>query len=169
MFPLAARERHRFGRRQRRPYRETLQATGFYVGRIVIATAGFAPMPPFSLPGYPGGHYSDGHRMRFPRHGGIYQSDGGIFQTQNPSRTPPPADVRIRAREPGGPRSLAHRLDEFRSAIPRSGWSPPEPVSASPTRPEYFDCPIRGNELSSNGNQCLNWLSHLSGQAQPHA
>jgi hypothetical protein len=24
---------------------------------------------------------------------------------------------------------------EFRPAIPRSGWSPPEPVSASPTRP----------------------------------
>ena len=36
-------------------YRETLQATGFYVGRIVIATVGFAPMPPFRLPGYPGG------------------------------------------------------------------------------------------------------------------
>jgi hypothetical protein len=28
-------------------YRETLQATGFYVGRVVIATAGFAPIPPF--------------------------------------------------------------------------------------------------------------------------
>jgi putative transposase len=29
-------------------YRETLQATGFYVGRVVIATTEFAPMPPLS-------------------------------------------------------------------------------------------------------------------------
>lgn len=27
-------------------YRETLQATGFYVGRVFIATTEFAPMPP---------------------------------------------------------------------------------------------------------------------------
>jgi hypothetical protein len=33
----------------------------------------------------------------------------------------------------GGPRP-AHRLDEFRPAIPRSGCSPAEPVSASPAR-----------------------------------
>ena len=32
-------------------------------------------MPPFHLPGYPGGHHSDGPRMRFPRHDGIYRSD----------------------------------------------------------------------------------------------
>ena len=32
---------------------------------------------------------------------------------------------------PGETRS-AHRPDEFRPANPRSGWSPPEPVSASP-------------------------------------
>jgi hypothetical protein len=36
-------------------YRETLQATGCYVGRVVIATAAFAPIPPFHLPVYPGG------------------------------------------------------------------------------------------------------------------
>jgi hypothetical protein len=30
----------------------------------------------------------------------------------------------------------------------------------------YFRCRIEGNDLPSNGNQCLNWLSHLSGQAQ---
>ena len=46
-------------------YRETLQATGCYVGRIVIATAEFAPMPPLHLPGYPGGIISDGHRDAF--------------------------------------------------------------------------------------------------------
>jgi hypothetical protein len=82
-------------------YRETLQATGCYVGRVLIATAGFAPMPP-SVPGYPGGYYSDGHRMRFLRHDGIYQSDVGILKPTNPSRTPPPADVRARVRERAG-------------------------------------------------------------------
>ena len=83
-------------------YRETLQATGFYLGRVVIATAGFAPMPPFLVPGYPGGNHSDGHRMRFPRHRGIYQSDVGSLKFQNPSRTPPPADAQARARERAG-------------------------------------------------------------------
>jgi len=49
-----------------------------------------------------------------------------------------------RSRFPVGPvpgyrtRRKEHALsivrDEFRPAIPRSGWSPPEPVSASPTR-----------------------------------
>jgi len=46
-------------------YRETLQATGSYMGRVVIATAEFAPMPPLHLPGYPGGLISDGHRDAF--------------------------------------------------------------------------------------------------------
>jgi len=32
--------------------------------------------------------------------------------------------------------ALAHRPDEFRPAIPWSGWSPPEPVSVSPAGPE---------------------------------
>lgn len=53
-------------------YRETLQATGFYVGRVVIATAEFTPMPP-SEPGYPGGTISTAIGMRFRRHGGIYR------------------------------------------------------------------------------------------------
>ena len=57
-------------------------------------------------------------------------------------------------------------LDEFRPAIPRSGWSPPEPVSASPTRPEssagFHSC----QHLSLNSNQCLNWLSQPRGP--PH-
>jgi hypothetical protein len=55
--------------------RETLQATGFYMGRVVIATAEFAPMPPFHLPGYPGGLYPTAIGMRFRRHDGIYRSD----------------------------------------------------------------------------------------------
>ncbi len=45
--------------------RETLQATGFYMGRVVIATAEFAPMPPLHLPGLPRRFHSDGHRDAF--------------------------------------------------------------------------------------------------------
>jgi hypothetical protein len=100
-FAIAASRRRSFGGSKGALYRETLQATGFYVGRVVIATAEFAPMPPF-VPGYPGGHHSDGHRMRFPRHDGIYQSDVGFLKPQNPSRTPPPADAPARARERAG-------------------------------------------------------------------
>ena len=117
-------------------YRETLQATGCDVGRVVIATAEFAPML-HALPVYPGGNRSDGHRMRFLRHDGIFQSDGGSLKTQKPepdtaSRRCPISGPRTRRED----HALAHRLDEFRPAIPRSGWSPPEPVSASPTRSE---------------------------------
>jgi hypothetical protein len=53
-FAIAALRRHSFGGSKGALYRETLQVTGFYVGRIVIATAECAPMPPF-VPGYPGG------------------------------------------------------------------------------------------------------------------
>ena len=101
-FAFAACQRLSCGGGKDALYRETLQATGCYVGRVVIATAEFAPMPPFHLPGCPGGHYSDGHRMRFLRHGGIYQSDGGFLKSKDPSRTPPPADIRARARERAG-------------------------------------------------------------------
>jgi len=86
-------------------YRETPQATGFYVGRVVIATAEFAPMPPSYLPGYPGGHHSDGHRMRFRRHLGIYQSDGGFkTQTRAGHRLPPMSGLESE-NAPGGSRS----------------------------------------------------------------
>src|ERR1041385_7747612 len=40
---------------------------------------------------------------------------------------------------PEGTRSFSSSADEFRPAIPRSGWSPPEPVSASPARSDYQD------------------------------
>jgi hypothetical protein len=73
-------------------YRETLQATGFHVGRVVIATAEFTPMPPF-VPGYPGAFNPDGHRIAFLRHHGIYPSDVGAFENPNPSPTSPPANV----------------------------------------------------------------------------
>jgi hypothetical protein len=65
---------------------------------------------------------------------GIYQSDGGAL---NQTWTGPTASRQWSQPKPenasGGPRS-PHRPDEFRPAIPRSGWSPPEPVSASPAR-----------------------------------
>ena len=64
-FTLAACQRCGFGGRQRRPLQETLQATGCYVGRVVIATAVFAPIPPFHLPVYPGGVNPTAIGMRF--------------------------------------------------------------------------------------------------------
>lgn len=100
-FVIAAYRRCSFGGSKGALYRETLQATGCYVGRVVIATAEFAPMPP-SVPGYPGGNDSDGRRMRFLRQGGIYQSDVGSLNPNHPNRTSPPADVRVRARERAG-------------------------------------------------------------------
>ena len=39
-------------------------------------------MPRLHLPGYPGRFDSDGHRMRFRRHDGIYQSDVGSLKTK---------------------------------------------------------------------------------------
>src|SRR6185369_16760552 len=42
---------------------------------------------------------------------------------------------------PGGTRPFSSSADEFRPAIPRSGWSPPEPVSASPARTDYHALP----------------------------
>jgi hypothetical protein len=82
-------------------YRETLQATGSYVVRIVIASAEFAPMPP-RLPGYPGGQFPTAIGMRFLRHRGIYQSDVGLCKNPNPSWTSPPANIQTRARERAG-------------------------------------------------------------------
>ena len=70
------------------------------MGRVVIASAEFAPMPPF-LPGYPGGLIPMAIGMRFRGHHEIYQSDGGLFSNPHSSSTLPPV-----------------RLDEFRSAIP---------------------------------------------------
>jgi hypothetical protein len=50
-FAIAACQQ--FWRKQSALYRETLQATGFYVGRVVIATTEFAPMLPL-LPDHSG-------------------------------------------------------------------------------------------------------------------
>ena len=99
---LTACQRLSFGGGKGALYRETLQATGFDMGRVVIATAEFAPMPPSHLPGYPGGDHSDGHRDAFWEAWRNLSIRWGIFQSKNPSRTPPPADARSRARERAG-------------------------------------------------------------------
>ena len=75
-FVIAALRRRSFGGSKGALYRETLQATGFHMGRVVIATAEFAPMPPLYR-ATPAVH-SDGHRIAFLRHHGIYQSDVGF-------------------------------------------------------------------------------------------
>jgi hypothetical protein len=86
-------------------YRETLQATGFYVGRVVIATAEFAPMPP-SVPGYPGGSTPTAIGMRF---GGIAESINPMWaltknQTRAGHRLPPMSRLEPE-NAPGGSRS----------------------------------------------------------------
>ena len=53
-FVITAYRRCSFGGSKDALYRETLQATGCYVGRVVIATAEFAPMLPV-FTSYPGG------------------------------------------------------------------------------------------------------------------
>ena len=69
--------------------RETLQTTGFYVGRIVIVPREFAPIPhtPARLP------IPMAIRMRFQRHDGIYRSDVVLTTKIKPwgGTVPPPA------------------------------------------------------------------------------
>ena len=80
-FALAACRRHSFGGSKGALYRETLQATGFHVGRVVIATAEFAPMPPLHLPGYPGGFTPTAIGMRFQ---GMTESIGPMWPNTKP-------------------------------------------------------------------------------------
>ena len=66
------------------------------------------------------------------------------IKTKSWTGTRPPPAGRPRPRQknvPGGSRSFSSSADEFRPAIPRSGWSPPEPVSASPARTDYHALP----------------------------
>jgi hypothetical protein len=116
-FAIAAPQRRNFGGSKGALYRETLQATGFYMGRVVIATAEFAPMPP-SIPGYPGGNIPTAIGMRFLRHGGIYRSD--VVQNQKPNpedgTVPPPAgQPRTQVKERAG------RITLFSSSAMSSG------------------------------------------------
>ncbi len=77
--------------------------------------------------------------MRFLRHDGIYRSDVSLLLI-NPVQM---LASRWSAPLPGYSGRAGRNLhvlpivrDEFRPANPRSGWSPPEPVSASPASPE---------------------------------
>ena len=119
-FTMTACWRPCFGGSKGALYREILQATGFYVGRVVIATAGFAPMPPSALPGYPGGIIPTAIGMRFRRHGGIYRSDVVQGKTQKPNpgdgTGPPPASQpRPQVKERAG------RITPFSSSAMSSG------------------------------------------------
>ena len=80
----------------------------------------------------------------FLRHDGIFRPDVVSRQNQNQSQSQNRQHLRVGVPPPVGRHpSLSKRTrrkeralpivhDEFRPAIPRSGWSPPEPVSASP-------------------------------------
>jgi hypothetical protein len=141
-FALAACRRRGFGGRQRRPLQGNPASDRMLRGpgcnrhsRVCVDTS-----VPFAE--LPRRFHSNGHRDAFSRHDGIYRSDVVQNQTHKPNPgngiLPPPVG---RPRAPGKrTRREDHALlivrDEFRPAIPRSGWSPPEPVSASPTRPE---------------------------------
>ena len=84
-------------------YRETLKATGFYVGRIVIATAEFAPMPYFA--GYPGGRIPTAIGYVFP---GMTESFNpiGDFKRQTRARHRLPPMSRLEPEKaPGGSHS----------------------------------------------------------------
>jgi hypothetical protein len=119
-FVIAACRRRSCGGSKGALYRETLQATGCYEGRVVIATAEFAPMPPSTFTGLPRRFHSDGHRLRFRRHGGIYRSDVVQGKTQEPNlgngTEPPPAgQPRTQAKERAG------RITPFSSSAMSSG------------------------------------------------
>lgn len=93
--------------------RETLQTTGFYVGRIVIVPREFAPMShapaglllPMAI------------RMRFLRHDGIYRSDVVRSKTKPWGGTVPPPDGRPRAQV----KERAGRITLFSSSAMSSG------------------------------------------------
>ena len=98
---VAAYRRRSCGEGKGALYRETLQATGCYVGRIVIATAEFAPMPPLHLPGYPGGLFRRPSGCVF---GGMTESIGPMwFNTKPKNQTPGtgPTASRRSAPQPG--------------------------------------------------------------------
>jgi hypothetical protein len=95
--------------------RETLQTTGFYVGRIVIVPGEFAPIlhVPAGLP------IPMGIRMRFLRHDGIYRSD--VVQNKTKTKpwggTVPPPAGRPRAQV----KERAGRIALFSSSAMSSG------------------------------------------------
>lgn len=87
-----------------------------------------------------------GAQYAFLRHGGIFLVRWGPKTKKpnpgsRPNRLPLVGPEPRQKNAPGGTRSFSSSADEFRPAIPRSGWSPPEPVSASPARTDYHALP----------------------------
>ena len=93
--------------------RETLQTTGCYMGRVVIVTREFAPIPhiPAGLP------IPMAIRMRFLRHDGIYRSDVAQTKTKPRGGTEPPPAGRPRAQV----KERAGRITPFSSSAMSSG------------------------------------------------
>ena len=99
-------------------YRETLQTTGFYMGRVVIVPREFAPIssPPLRARGF----RETDPEMRFLRHGRIYRSD-----RDHPSNRPG--------------RDTASRWSAPRPAKRRDGRSAPYPSSAMSSGRLFLD------------------------------
>ena len=105
--------------------------------------------------------------MRLLRHNEIYRSDVSLTSGK--------LDPECRLLNGSGPSYRTHQeeyalpivCDEFRPGIPRSGWSPPEPVFASPARPACHGWTRERKRFSANGDLSLFKLSHLRGAVQP--
>src|SRR5271165_1393942 len=101
--------------------------------------------------------------MRLLRHNEIYRSDVSLTSGK--------LDPECRLLNGSGPSYRTHQeeyalpivCDEFRPGIPRSGWSPPEPVFASPARPACHGWTRERKRFSANGDLSLFKLSHLRG------
>src|SRR5271157_1663463 len=104
--------------------------------------------------------------MRLLRHNEIYRSDVSLTSGK--------LDPECRLLNGSGPSYRTHQeeyalpivCDEFRPGIPRSGWSPPEPVFASPARPACHGWTRERKRFSANGDLSLFKLSHLRGAVQ---
>lgn len=72
-----------------------------------------------------------GARVSFSRHGEIYRWEGNAELGGKENG------------EPVSPDSPAHRIDESPVGYSLTGWSPPEPVSASPTEDESDGEPLK--------------------------
>jgi hypothetical protein len=104
--------------------------------------------------------------MSFLRHDGIYRSDVAAETATTWGRVPPPvgrprAPVQRTRREEL--RALLIVRDEFRPAIPRSGCSPAEPVSASPATSGCTQRRSGDNGKSAGGKLSKDSVSHPRG------
>jgi len=158
------RARHSGGGGKGAHNRETLQTTGFYVGRIVIVPREFAPIPhtpaglaiPMAI------------RMRFLRHYGIYRSDV-VPTATNLGRGPvPPPAGRSRAQV----KERAGRTTLFSSSAMSSGRLFLDRVGRhhcpSPLHRQGQDNLIarsEGTNYHRTVSSVLTCLSHLAGQA----